>query len=68
MLCLQLCRPVALHLPTLSSWMQTFEDSTKPVIKHFEAMGKLHTVDAAAEISDVYQATRQHFINLLERD
>lgn len=46
--------------------VQTFEESTKPVLTQFAAMGKVHTVDAAAEVNDVYAATRQHFIKLLD--
>eukprot|EP00892_Ulva_mutabilis_P007897 jgi/Ulvmu1/547/UM001_0555.1 len=54
------------NMQTIQRRLQTFEEATKPVLSHFQAIGKVHTINAAAGVDEVYQATRQHFIKLLD--
>lgn len=42
--------------------MQVFLDSSMPVIKHYEAKGKLRRFDATPAPNDVFKGVRELFV------
>lgn len=46
---------------TIKKRFRVFEDSTRPVLAHYEAKGKLVRVDGGQEKEAVYEATKPHF-------
>jgi len=53
---------------TIAKRFRVFEDSTRPVLAHYEAKGKLVRVDGGRGVEEVYEATRPAFQQFAEKE
>eukprot|EP00188_Purpureofilum_apyrenoidigerum_P001024 Plantae.Rhodophyta-Purpureofilum_apyrenoidigerum.ctg1521.p1 GENE.Plantae.Rhodophyta-Purpureofilum_apyrenoidigerum.ctg1521~~Plantae.Rhodophyta-Purpureofilum_apyrenoidigerum.ctg1521.p1 ORF type:complete len:262 (+),score=45.83 Plantae.Rhodophyta-Purpureofilum_apyrenoidigerum.ctg1521:100-885(+) len=50
----------------ISVRLKNFEAMTEPLLEHFEAQNRLHRIDAAESIEEVYETARRLFDNALQ--
>ena len=65
---LTLTLPIPLPLPFLHPPAQVFLEQSLPVIEHYRALGKVHTIDTNRPVDTIYQEVRQVILALGSAD